>query len=48
MRGPDINEKMVAQGFEPVGSTPAEFCKFIRAQLTRWEKVVKERGIRGE
>ena len=48
MRAPDINEKMVAQGFEPVGNTPAEFGKFIRAELTRWEKVVKERGIRGE
>jgi tripartite-type tricarboxylate transporter receptor subunit TctC len=48
MRAPDINEKMVAQGFEPVGNTPAEFGKFIRVELTRWEKVVKERGIRGE
>ena len=48
MRAPDIRDKMLAQGFEPVGNTSAEFAKFIAAEIPRWEKVVKNAGIRGE
>jgi tripartite-type tricarboxylate transporter receptor subunit TctC len=48
MRTPDIRDKMLAQGFEPVGNTPAEFAKFIREEMPRWEKVVKAAGIKGE
>ncbi|HEX2829288.1 MAG TPA: tripartite tricarboxylate transporter substrate binding protein [Burkholderiales bacterium] len=48
MRAADIRDKMLAQGFEPVGNTSAEFAKFIAAEIPRWEKVVKNAGIRGE
>ncbi len=48
MRVPDVREKMLAQGFEPVGDTPEEFAKFIREELVRWEKVVKNAGIKPE
>ena len=45
MRTPDIKEKMLSQGFEPVGNGPEEFARFIREELPRWEKVVKTAGI---
>ena len=48
MRIADVKDKMVAQGFEPVGSSAAEFAQFIAAEIPRWEKVVKTAGIRGE
>jgi tripartite-type tricarboxylate transporter receptor subunit TctC len=48
MRVADVKDKMLAQGFEPVGNTSAEFAKFIAAEIPRWEKVVKNAGIRGE
>jgi len=48
MRAADVKEKMLSQGFEPVGDTPAEFAKFIREELPRWEKVVKSAGIKPE
>jgi tripartite-type tricarboxylate transporter receptor subunit TctC len=48
MRAADIKEKMLVQGFEPVGNTPAEFTKFIREEIPRWEAVVKRGGIKGE
>jgi tripartite-type tricarboxylate transporter receptor subunit TctC len=48
MRIADVKDKMLAQGFEPVGNTAAEFAQFIAAELPRWEKVVKNAGIRGE
>lgn len=48
MRVPDVREKMLAQGFEPVGDTPEEFARFIREEIARWEKVVKSAGVRPE
>jgi tripartite-type tricarboxylate transporter receptor subunit TctC len=48
MRVADVRDKMLAQGFEPVGDTPEQFAKFIREEITRWEKVVKSAGIKPE
>lgn len=48
MRTPDIREKMLNQGFEPVGNNPDEFTKFIREELPRWDKVVKNAGIKAQ
>ena len=45
MRAPDIKERMLSQGFEPVGNDPEGFARFIREELPRWEKVVKTAGI---
>ena len=43
---PDIKEKMLAQGFEPMGNSPAELTKFIGEEIPRWERVVKNAGIK--
>jgi tripartite-type tricarboxylate transporter receptor subunit TctC len=48
MRVPEVKEKMLAQGFEPVGDTPAQFGKFISEEIQRWEQVVKRAGIKPE
>ncbi|MDB5812121.1 MAG: hypothetical protein JWN94_4243 [Betaproteobacteria bacterium] len=48
MRVPEVKEKMLAQGFEPVGDTPAQFGKFIGEEIPRWEKVVKRADIKPE
>lgn len=48
MRVPDVKDKMLVQGFEPVGNSPAEFAKFIREEIPRWEKVVRTAGIAPE
>ncbi len=33
-------------GMEPVGSTPQEYDRFIRAEVTRWSRVVKDANIK--
>ncbi|MDB5862930.1 MAG: transporter substrate-binding protein [Betaproteobacteria bacterium] len=48
MRAPDVRDKMVAQGFEPIGNSPVEFAKCVREEIPRWEKVVNNAGIKGE
>ncbi|MBX3666241.1 MAG: tripartite tricarboxylate transporter substrate binding protein [Burkholderiales bacterium] len=35
-----------ARGYDPVPTTPAEFDKFMRAEITRWSKAVKQYNIK--
>jgi tripartite-type tricarboxylate transporter receptor subunit TctC len=43
---PDVREKFNQTGNFAVTSTPEEFAAFIRGEAARWEKVLKEAGIR--
>ena len=43
---PEVRERYLKGGFEPVGNTPAEFAQQIRADLARWSKVVKDANLR--
>jgi len=45
---PEIRERMLALGAEPVGSTPEEFGAFIKTEATKWTRVVKDANIRLE
>ena len=45
---PDIRNRYATLGIEPVGNTPAQFAEQIRADLARWEKVVRQANIRIE
>lgn len=36
---PEVRKRLAAVGSEPVGSTPEEFGRFIRKELTTWAKV---------
>lgn len=43
---PEIRERIVADGSEPVGSSPEAFRQFMLADLAKWSKVVKESGAK--
>jgi tripartite-type tricarboxylate transporter receptor subunit TctC len=43
---PDVRERILADGSEPVGTTPEEFRQFMLADLAKWAKVVKESGAK--
>jgi tripartite-type tricarboxylate transporter receptor subunit TctC len=45
---PDIRDKLVAQGADPVGSSPEEFAAYIRDETTRWSRVVKSSGAKAD
>jgi tripartite-type tricarboxylate transporter receptor subunit TctC len=45
---PETRERYAALGIEPVGNTPAQFAEQIRADLARWERVVRQAAIRIE
>ncbi|OGA51487.1 MAG: hypothetical protein A3F74_26890 [Betaproteobacteria bacterium RIFCSPLOWO2_12_FULL_62_58] len=46
LNNPDVKEKLVKTGNEIVVSTPGEFTAFMRAEIAKWAKVVKESNIR--
>ena len=41
----DVRENIQKIGFEPLSSTPEEFAEFIRTEIVRWSKVVKEGNL---
>ena len=46
LKQPDVHERILADGSEPVGNTPEEFRKYMLADVTKWAKLVKESGAK--
>lgn len=44
----ELRERMGALGFEPAPQSVSEFAAFVRADLARWARVIREAGIRPE
>ena len=45
---PDVKSRIESDGSEPVGSSPEEFRRFMRADMDKWAKLVKESGAKLE
>ena len=45
---PEAKQKLAQNGAETLTSTPEEFTAFLRAEISKWSKVIKEAGIRIE
>lgn len=43
---PDIRQKLIAAGIDPLQSTPKEMADYIAAETAKWAKVIKTAGIR--
>jgi len=43
---PDVKSRIEADGSQPVGSSPEEFRRFMRADMDKWAKLVKESGAK--
>jgi tripartite-type tricarboxylate transporter receptor subunit TctC len=48
LKDPEVRDRLVADGADPVGSTPEEFAAYLRAETIKWAKVVKAIGIQPE
>ena len=48
LQSPEVKDRLVGDGAEPVGSTPEQFAAFIRVEIAKWGKVIKAAGIKAE
>jgi tripartite-type tricarboxylate transporter receptor subunit TctC len=45
IRAPDMRERLLKLGYQPVGSTGTELAAAMRTDLASWEKPIKSTGI---
>lgn len=45
---PELKDKLVRDGFDPIPSTPAQAQARLAQELPAWNKLIKERGISAE
>jgi len=48
VQNPDLRQKLALGGSEPLGGTPEQYAAYIRSELQRWTKVVKDAGAKAD
>jgi tripartite-type tricarboxylate transporter receptor subunit TctC len=48
LTNPAVKERFASTDLEPNYSTPEQFGAYIRSEVAKWAKVIKESGIKGE
>jgi len=48
MNIPELRDKLIAQGTDPVDSNPKAFGAFMKAESAKWANVIKQANIRAD
>jgi tripartite-type tricarboxylate transporter receptor subunit TctC len=48
MRSPDLVQRFEESGLDIVVSSPEEFSAYLKKELDKWGRVIRERGMRAE
>lgn len=48
VKQPEVATRLTEQGFEAVGSSPAEFARYIADEMAKYSKIVRQAGITAE
>jgi len=43
-----VREKLVVGGLDPIGGTPDDFARFVRAEIAKWSRIAKDVGAKAE
>jgi len=46
LEAPDMKQRLEKLGADPASQSPEDFAKFVRAEVDKWAKVVKQSGAR--
>ena len=46
LQTPEIRDRLLREGAEPVGNSPAQFTEFLRTDIARWAKVIRQAGAK--
>jgi tripartite-type tricarboxylate transporter receptor subunit TctC len=47
IRSPELVARLKAEGSDPVGNSPTEYAAFLRDEIAKWNKVIKQAGVKG-
>ena len=45
LKRPEIGKRMRDLGLTPIGDQPEEFAQFIRTDIEKWRKIVRQKGL---
>lgn len=48
LASPEVRDRLIFQGIDPVGNTPEQFAAYIRSEIVKWAKVIKATGVKPE
>ena len=48
LQNEDVKQKVIGLGSEPLGSSSEQFAEFIRTEIPRWTKVIRDAGIEAQ
>jgi len=48
LRAPDVRERFASLSVEPGGGSRAEFADYVRAEIAKYDRIVKQLGIKAE
>ena len=48
LRMPDVRERLLVQGLEPVGNSPEEYSAYLKSEMAKWARAVKASGAKPE
>jgi len=48
VKKPEIAKRLLELGLTPVGDTPDEFSVFLRTDIEKWRKIVRQKGLTAE
>ena len=43
---PEVHEKLVELGFDPIGGGPGEFAALLASETAKWRRVIKAAGVK--
>jgi len=44
----DVRRKLAQAGVTPSPSTPEDFARYLKQEIARWGRLIREKGIKGE
>jgi tripartite-type tricarboxylate transporter receptor subunit TctC len=48
VQNPDLRQRLATGGSEPLGGTSEQYAAYIRSEMQRWTKVVKDSGAKAD
>jgi tripartite-type tricarboxylate transporter receptor subunit TctC len=48
LQSADMKERLAALAFEPVGGTQAQFADYVKSEIVKWGRIVREGNIKAE